>query len=134
MSSVNRAILVGNLGADPELKVTPSGQQVCSFRIATSESFNNRDGQRQERTEWHSVVVWGKQAEACSKYLAKGRSVYVEGKIQSRTWDKPDGSKGYATEIVAGHVVFLGGGKGQGGPAHDEPPAPQGHFDGQVPF
>jgi single-strand DNA-binding protein len=114
MGSVNKVILVGNLGADPELKYTPSSRAVCNLRIATTEVFKDKGGQRQEKTEWHRVTVWGDQAENCSKYLAKGRSVYVEGRLQTRSYDK-DGQKHYATDVVADRVVFLGGGGGEGG-------------------
>src|SRR4051794_39155779 len=112
---VNKVILVGNLGADPDMRYTPSGQGVCELRIATSESWNDKNGQRQERTEWHRIVVWGKRAEVCSKYLAKGRQVFVEGRIQTRTYDDKDGNKRYITEIIANDVQFLGGGNREGG-------------------
>jgi single-strand DNA-binding protein len=112
MASVNKAILVGNLGSDPELKYTGTNRPVCNLSIATNESFKDKSGQKQERTEWHRVTVWGDQAEACSKYLKKGRQVYVEGRIQTRTFDKADGSKGYATDIIADRVQFLGGNDG----------------------
>jgi single-strand DNA-binding protein len=117
MGSVNKVILVGNLGADPELKYTPSNRPLCNLSVATNEVFKDKGGQRQERTEWHRVTVWGEQAESCSKYLAKGRSVYIEGRLQTRSWDdKTDGKKRYSTEIVAERVVFLGGGgAGEGG-------------------
>ena len=111
---VNKVILVGNLGADPDMRYTPSGQGVCELRVATSESWNDKNGQRQERTEWHRIVVWGKRAEVCSKYLSKGRQVYVEGRIQTRSYDDKDGNKKYITEIIAADVQFLGG-KGGGG-------------------
>ncbi len=115
MASVNRVILIGNLGADPELKYTPGGNKaVCNLRVATTESYKDKSGQKQEKTEWHRVNVWGPQAEACQKYLAKGRSVYVEGRIETRSWDDKDGQKKYSTEIVAERVQFLGGGKGDG--------------------
>jgi single-strand DNA-binding protein len=112
---VNKVILVGNLGADPDMRFTPSGQGVCELRVATSESWNDKNGQRQERVEWHRIVVWGKRAEVCSKYLAKGRQVYVEGRIQTRTYDDKDGNKRYITEVIANDVQFLGGGKGEAG-------------------
>jgi single-strand DNA-binding protein len=116
MGSVNKVILVGNLGADPELKYTPSNRPVCNLSIATNEVFKDKGGQRQERTEWHRVTVWGEQAENCSKYLAKGRMVYIEGRLQTRSWDdKTDGKKRYSTEIVADRVTFLGGGAAEGG-------------------
>ncbi len=125
---VNKVILVGYLGADPDMRYTPSGQGVCELRLATSESWNDKNGQRQERTEWHRIVVWGKRAEICSKYLAKGRQVFVEGRIQTRTYDDKEGNKKYMTEIIASDVQFLGGGKGDGssrpGGRDDGPPPP----------
>jgi len=114
MGSVNKVILVGNLGADPELKYTPSQRPLCNLRIATTEVFKDKGGQRQEKTEWHRVTVWGETAENCNKYLAKGRSVYIEGRLQTRSYDK-DGQKHYATDVVADKVVFLGSGGGGGG-------------------
>jgi single-strand DNA-binding protein len=113
MGSINKVILIGNLGADPELKYTPSSRALCNLRVATTEVFKDKTGQRQEKTEWHRVTVWGDQAENCSKYLSKGRSVYIEGKLQTRTYDK-EGQKHYATDVVADRVVFLGGGAGGG--------------------
>jgi single-strand DNA-binding protein len=113
MGSVNKVILIGNLGADPELKYTPTQRPLCNLRIATTEVYKDKSGQRQEKTEWHRVTVWGDQAENCNKYLAKGRSVYVEGRLQTRTYDK-DGQKHYATDVVADRVVFLGSGGGEG--------------------
>src|SRR5204863_8260833 len=100
MGSVNKVILVGNLGADPELKYTPSSRPLCNLRIATTDVFKDKSGQRQERTEWHRVTVWGDQAENCNKYLSKGRSVYVEGRLQTRSYDK-EVQKHYATDVVA---------------------------------
>jgi single-strand DNA-binding protein len=114
MGSVNKVILIGNLGADPELKYTPSNRPVCNLSVATNEVFKDKGGQRQERTEWHRVTVWGEQAENCSKYLAKGRTVYVEGRLQTRSWDDKDGKKRYSTDVVADRVVFLSGGEGGG--------------------
>jgi len=111
MSSLNKVILIGNLGADPELKFTPSGQSVCNLRLATTEKWKNKDGEKQEKTEWHRVTVWGKQAENCAKYLEKGRPVYVEGQLQTRSYDK-DGQKHYATDVRADEVKFLGTGRG----------------------
>lgn len=112
---LNRAILIGNLGMDPELKFTQSGQAVLRIRLATSESFVNRNKERQERTEWHTVVVWGARAEALNKILSKGRTIGVEGRIQTRSWDDKDGNKRYTTEINAQNIVLLGGGGGGGG-------------------
>lgn len=114
MSGVNKAIIVGRLGQDPELKQTGSGQAVCTLNVATSENWTDRDGQRQERTEWHRIVIWGKQAENAAKYLAKGRQVYLEGRLQTRSWETPEGQKRYTTEIVASTVQFLGGGASEG--------------------
>lgn len=111
--SVNKVILIGHLGAKPELKYLPSGQAVCELRLATNEVFNDKNNQRQERTEWHRVTVWGKTGENCAQYLDKGRQVYVEGRLQTRSWDdKNSGEKRYMTEIVATQVTFLGGGGG----------------------
>lgn len=120
MASLNKAILIGNLGADPEVRYTQGGSVVANFRIATSEQWTDKNsGDRQERTEWHRIVVWGKQAETCGEYLRKGRSVYVEGRIQTREWEDRDGNKRYTTEVVADRVLFLGsrgdGGGGGGG-------------------
>jgi len=114
MGSVNKVILVGNLGADPELKYTPSSRPLCNLRIATTEVYKDKSGVKQEKTEWHRVTVWGDTAENCNKYLSKGRSVYIEGRLQTRSYDK-DGQKHYATDVVADRVVFLGGGGGERG-------------------
>lgn len=107
MASVNKVILIGNLGKDPELKYTPAGQPVATFSLATTEKFSGKDGQKQEKTEWHTVVAWGKLAEVVNQYLAKGKSAYVEGKIQTRSWEDKDGNRRYKTEIVASSVQFL---------------------------
>jgi single-strand DNA-binding protein len=117
MGSVNKVILIGNLGADPELKYTPSNRPVCNLSLATNEVFKDKTGQKQERTEWHRVTVWGDQAENCSKYLAKGRTVYIEGRLQTRSWDDKDGKKRYSTDVVADRVVFLSSGGGAEGGA-----------------
>jgi len=114
MASVNKVILVGNLGKDPEVRFTPSGRAVARFTLATTESWMDQESGRQERTDWHNIVVWGKQAESCGQYLTKGRQVYVEGRITSRSYDDKDGNKRYITEIVAQRVQFLGGGSGGG--------------------
>lgn len=106
--SVNKVILLGRLGQDPELKYTPSGSPVCNFSLATSEYWADKNGQKQERTEWHRVVVWGKLAELCNQYLAKGRQAFVEGRLQTRSWDDQNGQKKYATEVVATTVQFIG--------------------------
>ena len=114
MASVNKVFLIGNLGGDPEVRYTASGSAVANFRIATTDVWNDRNGERQERTEWHRIVVWGKQAEHCGEYLRKGRSVHVEGRLQTRDWEDRDGNKRYTTEIVANSVTFLGS-RGEGG-------------------
>jgi len=114
MASVNKAIILGNLGRDPELRHTASGKAVATLRIATNEQWADQSGERQERTEWHSVVVWGRQAENCSQYLKKGRTVYVEGRLQTRKWQDKEGGDRYSTEVVADRVQFIGGGAGAG--------------------
>ena len=106
--SVNKVIILGRLGQEPELKYTPSGAAVCNFSLATSENWTDKSGQKQERTEWHRIVVWGKLAELCNQYLSKGRQAYVEGKLQTRSWDDKDGNKRYTTEINASTVQFIG--------------------------
>jgi single-strand DNA-binding protein len=110
--SVNKAILIGNLGKDPEVRFTNNGKAVARFPIATSEVWTDGDGNRQERTEWHNIIVWGKQGETCGQYLAKGRQVYVEGSIRNRSYDDKSGNKRYITEIVAQRIRFLGTGGG----------------------
>jgi len=115
MASVNKVILIGNLGADPEKRYTGTGQAVCNLRMATTERWNDKQGNKQERTEWHRVVVYGPQAENCEKYLSKGRQVYVEGSIRSRQWEDQQGQTKYITEVIAQRVQFLGGPGGQTG-------------------
>jgi single-strand DNA-binding protein len=112
--------LIGNLGADPELKYTQNGQAVLRLRLATSESFLNRSGERQQRTEWHTVIVWGKRGEALNNILSKGRSICVEGRIQYRQWEDKDGNKRNTTEINAQNIVLLGGGRGRDSSAPDD--------------
>lgn len=111
--SVNKAILIGRLGADPEVRYTQSGTAVANFNIATSENYTDKSGQRQERTEWHRIVVWNRLAEICGEYLRKGREVYVEGRIETREWQDRDGNRRFTTEIKAQSVTFLGS-QGQG--------------------
>ena len=113
MASLNKVTLIGNLGADPEIKQTNNGQHVANLRIATSETYTDRNGQRQENTEWHNVSAFGKTAEICGQYLSKGRSVYVEGRIKTREYTDRDGNNRKATEIVANQVLFLNGGEGR---------------------
>lgn len=110
MSSVNKVILVGRLGVDPELRFTQSGTAVGNLSIATSDNWKDKSGQRQERTEWHRVVVWGKQAETCGEFLSKGSLVYLEGRLQTREWTDKENRRQFTTEVVADRVVFLGGG------------------------
>ena len=109
MSGVNKVILVGNLGANPEMRFTQGGQAVANLRIATTERWTDKNGQKQEATEWHRVVVWGKQAEIVGQYLTKGRQVFIEGSIRTRQWQDQQGQKRYTTEIVARNVQMLGG-------------------------
>lgn len=119
MAGVNRVILVGHLGADPELRYTAGGTAVAKFRLATTEVFTDRNGQKQERTEWHRITAWGKLAEICGQYLAKGKLVYIEGRIRSDTWEQ-EGVKRYSYEIVADNMQMLGGGR-KGEPREAEP-------------
>jgi single-strand DNA-binding protein len=114
MGSVNKVILVGNLGRDAELRYTPGGAAVATLNMATTEVWNDKSGQRQEKTEWHRVVLWGKTAESLSEYLTKGKQIYIEGRLQTRQWDDKDGNKRYTTEIRSDRVVLLGGGGGGG--------------------
>jgi single-strand DNA-binding protein len=115
MGSVNKVILVGNLGRDAELRYTPGGAPVATLNLATTEVWNDKGGQRQEKTEWHRVVLWGKTAESLNEYLTKGKQIYVEGRLQTRQWDDKDGNKRYTTEIRGDRIVLLGGGGGGGG-------------------
>ena len=137
MAGVNKVILVGNLGSDPQVRYTPGGQAVANFNIATSERFNNKAGEKEERTEWHRIVAWGKLAEICQQYLKKGKQVYIEGRLQTRQWEDQQGQKRQTTEIVAQNMQMLGrvgdtpggGGGGDFVPSQDygsAEPAPQG--------
>ena len=123
--SVNKVILLGRLGQDPELKYTPSGTAVANFSVATSENWTDKSGQKQERTEWHRVVVWGKLAELCNQYLAKGRQCFLEGKLATRSWDDKEGVKRYTTEIQATTVQFIGGGSASKGDDGSRPAQPE---------
>ncbi len=111
---LNRVMLIGNLGADPDLKVTPGGQAILKLRLATNESYLDRNNVRQERTEWHRVTVWGRRAEALGKILQKGDSLFVEGRLQTSSYEK-NGEKRYSTEVVANNIVLPGRGRGEGG-------------------
>src|SRR5512145_237928 len=116
MGSVNKVILVGNLGRDAELRYTPGGAAVATINMATTEVWNDKGGQRQEKTEWHRVVLWGKSAESLAEYLTKGKQIYVEGRLQTRQWDDKDGNKRYTTEVRSDRLVLLSsGGNGGGG-------------------
>ncbi len=142
MAGINKVILIGNLGKDPELRYTPSGTAVASFSLATSEKWKDRDGNMQDKTEWHNIVVWGRQAEIAKEYLSKGRQVYIEGRIQTRSWDDKDGNKRYTTEIIAQRLNFLGSRGDQGGggasspdvPPEAPPPGDLGAEDDDLPF
>ena len=143
MAGINKVILVGRLGADPEVKTVTGGNTVARLSLATSETWNDKNGQKQERTEWHRVVVWGKLAELCGRYLSKGRQAYVEGRIQTRQWEDPQGQKRYSTEVVATTVQFLGAGAAtnsnsqqqeQGFPAQDFGPEPSFDAAEEIPF
>ena len=146
MAGVNKVILVGNLGSDPQVRYTPGGQAVANFNIATSERFNNKAGEKEERTEWHRIVAWGKLAEICQQYLKKGKQVYIEGRLQTRQWEDQQGQKRSTTEIVAQNMQMLGragdapgGGGGDFAPSQDygsAEPAPQGASttDDDLPF
>lgn len=112
--SVNKVILLGRLGQNPEIRYTPSGAAVANFSVATNESWTDKSGQKQERTEWHKVVVWGKLAELCGQYLTKGRQVYLEGRLQTRQWQDKEGQTKYTTEVQAQTVQFLGATAGAG--------------------
>jgi single-strand DNA-binding protein len=139
--SVNKVILIGNLGKDPEVRYTQNGRAVARFPIATSEVWNDAEGNRQERTEWHNIIVWGKQGETCGQYLAKGRQAYIEGSIRTRSYDDKTGQKRYVTEIIAQRVRFLGGGarvapeaEGEGHGEAVSGGGGQAPFDDDIPF
>ena len=106
---LNKVILIGNLGADPELRYTPGGQPVCDVRLATNEHWKDKQGEKKERTEWHRVVVWGKPAEIIKQYATKGSKIYFEGRLKTRSWEDKEGVKKYSTEIIANDFMFLGG-------------------------
>ncbi len=143
-SGVNKVILIGRLGTDPEVRYTSNGGAVANFNMATNESWTDKAGQKQERTEWHRVVVWGKLGELCGQYLAKGRQAFVEGRLQTRDWTDKEGVKRYTTEIVAQNIQFLGAPGERGASTGDfsaPPPAEfeptgtsKGMTDEEVPF
>ena len=132
MSGVNKVILIGNLGGDPTVRFTPTGTAVANFNIATTERFTNKSGEKEERTEWHRIVAWGKLAEICQQYLKKGKQVYIEGRLQTRQWEDQQGQKRTSTEIVANNMQMLGragdapvGDFGGGSQDYSSEPAPQ---------
>jgi single-strand DNA-binding protein len=134
---INKAILIGNLGSDPEMRYTQSGTAVANFNVATTEKWKGQDGQMQEQTEWHKIVAFARLAEICGEYLSKGSKVYIEGRIQTRSWEDKDGNKRYTTEIVAKDMKMLsskGGGSSSGGGFADEPPPPEPRMGDDVPF
>lgn len=134
MRGVNKVMLIGNLGRDPEIRYTRDGTAVANLSLATSDSWNDAQGQRQERTEWHRVVAWGKLAEIAKEYLSKGRQVYIEGRLQTRSWEDKDGNKRYTTEVKADQMVMLGGrGDGGGSRSAGPPSGPSEEFS-QEPF
>lgn len=128
---VNKVMLIGNLGRDPETRFTPGGKAVTKFSLATSNTFTDGEGKKQQLTEWHNVVVWGKQGEACGQYLQKGRQVYIEGSLRYRDYDDPQGNKRHVTEIIAQKVRFLGGSNGK---AREEQPHPAETEGDDIPF
>jgi len=125
MSSLNKVMLIGRLGKDPELRHTPEGSQVATFSLATSDFWVDKNGTRQERTEWHNIVAWNKLAELSRRYLTKGRQVYVEGRIRTRDWDDKEGNKRRTTEIIASQIVFIGARPEQSEPGLSPAPAMQ---------
>ena len=140
MASINKVILIGNLGRDPEVRYTQGGSAVANINLATNEVWNDKSGQRQERTEWHRVVVWGKQAEIAKEYLTKGRQIYVEGSLQTRQWEDKDGQKRYTTEVRCQRFVMLGGrgtegrADAMGGGPEPEMPPDMSYSDEDIPF
>ena len=140
--SVNKAILIGRLGKDPELRYTPGGRAVCSFSLATSERWKRQDGQSNESTTWHNIVAWGKQAEVIKEYLRKGREVYIEGRIDNRSYDDKEGNKKYISEVVVQRFQFIGGRSDSETAAPEPaevtseqgPPPPADNSDDDLPF
>jgi len=132
---INKAILVGRLGADPEVRYTPDGAMVTNFRIATDEQWKDKSGEKVQKTEWHRIVTFGKLAEICGRYLVKGKLVYLEGRIQTRVWEDKEGNKRSTTEIVASNMQMLDskGGQRGGDMSQEEPPLPHPGSDGPLP-
>jgi len=119
MAGLNKVMIIGNLGTDPEMRYTANGKAVTTFSIACNRNFSGADGERREETEWFSIVTWEKLAETCSQFLQKGRRAYVEGRLHTRSWDGPDGNKRYRTEVIANTVLFLD--RAQAAPITDDP-------------
>jgi single-strand DNA-binding protein len=146
MAGVNKVIIVGNVGRDPEVRRTQNGDPVCTFSVATSERWKDKSGEQQEKTEWHRVVAWGRLAEICGEYLRKGKQVYVEGRLQTRDWEDKDGHKRYTTEVIANVMQMLGRRGEDGGSFSEDAPsrgasggdpvsqAPSGSGDDEIPF
>ncbi len=134
MASLNKAMLLGNLGQDVELRHTGGGTAVCNLSVATTDRIKDSEGNYNDKTEWHKVICFGKTAENCSKYLSKGRTVFVEGKIQTRSWEDKDGVKKYSTEVLAQSVNFIGGGKDENKPKAESKPQQQNIPNDDVPF
>ena len=124
MAALNRVLLIGNLGADPELSYTPSGTAKTTMRLATHEVWTNKDGEKGERTEWHRVIAWGRLAEICGQYLSKGRQIFIEGRLQTRSWEDRDGNKRWTTEIVASTMQMLGSPRDTAAQPEVPPPGP----------
>jgi single-strand DNA-binding protein len=140
MASLNKVLLIGNLGRDPELRYTPSGRAVANFSMATTEQWKDKEGQRQDRTDWHNIVLWGRQAEIAKDYLRKGKQIYLEGRIQTRSYEDKDGNKKWITEIIGDRFLMLGRKGDQGDTADEFPPPPEpnsassGTGDDDLPF
>jgi single-strand DNA-binding protein len=138
MAGVNKVILLGRLGADPEVRYTSSGTAVTNFRMATSTMFTNKEGQKEEKTDWHRVVAFGRLGEICGEYLAKGKQVYIEGRLQTRDWEDKDGNKRWITEVIAQNMQLLGAPGERVGSSPSEPPpideVPDVPTEGDVPF
>ena len=132
MAGINKVILIGHLGADPELRYTPNGTPVANFRIATTERWTNKQGERTESTEWHRIVAWGKLGEFCGQYLNKGKQIYIEGRLRTRSWEDRDGKKQWTTEIIAQRLQLLGKPEK---PSEEEVPVPEeAPFEEDIPF
>ncbi len=132
MRSLNRVQLIGRLGKNPEVRYTSNGSSVANFTMATNESWTGKDGQKNEKTEWHNIVAWGKLGEICGEYLTKGKQVYIEGRLTTRSWDDRDGKKRYTTEVKADNMIMLGGSGGSG--TSHTPPEKNSTIEDDIPF